>query len=205
MARGRGGESFGSHVRHAECSNTQMKLVELLRQQQPSILVAWVDLIMGTYPAETRRFLQKQKDSFANPVGTTISAELERVFTELLEGPREERLGQPLDKILRIRAVQDFTASQAVSFVLHLKKVIRDQLGEKIREYGLSDELAEMEGKIDDMALLSFDIYMKCREKLYEVKADQAGRQVARLLQKAGLTCEIPAWKPKEKEKDQSE
>ncbi len=205
MARGREKESIGSHDRHAAFSKTQMKLVELLRKQQSSILGAWVDFIIGTYPAETQSFLQKQKDSFANPVGTTLSAELERVFTEFHEGPREKNLRQPLNKILRIRAVQDFTASQAVSFIFHLKKVIKSQLGETIREHGLSDELAEMESKIDEMALLSFDIYMECREKLYEVKADRAGRQVSRLLQKAGLTCEIPAWKPKEKEKDQSE
>lgn len=182
-----------------------MKLVELLRKQQSSILRAWVDLIIGTYPAETRRFLKKQKDSFANPVGTTISRETENLFTEFLEGARGEDFRPFLDEIIRVRAVQDLSASQAVSFVFHFKKVIRGQLGEEIREYGLADEWTEMEVKIDEMALLAFDIYMKCREKLYEIKADQAGRQVSRLLQKAGLTCEIPAWEPKEKKNNQSQ
>lgn len=164
-----------------------------------------MDLTIGTYPTESHRFLTKQKDSFANPVGTTISKEIEHIFTGFLEGARGEDLRPFLDKIIRVRAVQEFSASQAVSFIFHLKKVIRSRLGEEIREHGLSDELAEMEGKIDEMALLTFDIYMKCREKLYEIKADRAGRQVSRLLQKAGLTCEIPAWEPKEKENNESQ
>jgi len=33
--------------------------------------------------------------------------------------------------------------------------------------------LLELEQKIDDMSLLAFDIYMKCREKLYELKATE--------------------------------
>jgi hypothetical protein len=32
---------------------------------------------------------------------------------------------------------------------------------------------------------------MNCREKLYEIKANEAKNRVSRLLQKAGLICEI--------------
>ena len=185
--------------------NTHMKLVELLRKQRSSILGAWVDLIIETYPAETRGFLKKQKNSFANPVGTTISTELAHLFAEILQGGRLESLRPSLDKIIRVRAVQEFSPSQAVGFVLHLKRVLRSQLGKEIREYNLADELTEMEAKIDQTALLTFDIYVECREKLYEIKADKAGRQVSRLLMKAGLASEIPAWKPKNKDNDHSQ
>lgn len=205
MARGRGKGSIGSHVRYSTLSDTQMKLLELLRKQRSSILGAWIDLVINTYPAETQRFLQKQKDSFANPVGTTLSAELEHIFAELLQGGRQEKLWPCLDTIIRVRAIQDFSPSQAVAFLLHLKKVIRRELGDEIRENDLVDELADMDAKIDQTALLAFDIYVKCREKLYEIKADKAGRQVSRLLLKAGLACEIPAWEPKKKDHNHSQ
>lgn len=155
-----------------------------------------MDLIVETYPVDSQRFLRKQKDSFANPVGTTISREIEHVFTGLLQGPRIESIAPFLDRIIRIRAVQEFTPSQAVAFVFLLKKVIRSKFQKEISEQNLSDELTEFEERIDAMAMLSFDLYAKCREKLYEIRANQAGRQVSRLLQKAGLACEIPTWEP---------
>jgi hypothetical protein len=47
------------------------------------------------------------------------------------------------------------------------------------------------ESKIDDLALLSFDIYMKCREKIYELKSNEVRNMTFRLLQRANLICEI--------------
>ena len=58
-----------------------------------------------------------------------------------------------------------------------------------------------MESRIDDLALLAFDIYMKCREKLYDIRANEAKNQVSRLLQRAGMLSEIPDKKPDVKKK----
>ena len=177
-----------------------MKLLDLLKQKKTAVGKRWVDLTLQGYPADTQRFLKRQKDPFANPVGTTISKEIDHVFNELLQGIQLERVTPFLDKIVRIRAVQDFSPSQAVAFIFLLKKVIRTELEKEILEYGLSDDLVEIEARIDDLALLTFDLYIKCREKLYEIKANQASRQVSRLLRKAGLTCEIPPWRPGQEE-----
>ena len=70
-------------------------------------------------------------------------------------------------------------------------------MGSEIKKKQMSDELRLFEERIDELALLSFDIYMKCRERIYEIKADEARRMVFRLLQKANLVCEI-----QEKESD---
>jgi hypothetical protein len=43
---------------------------------------------------------------------------------------------------------------------------------------------------------------VKCREKIYEVRAKEAKNQVSRLLQKAGLLCEIPSWDSEKKKDD---
>jgi hypothetical protein len=93
-----------------------------------------------------------------------------------------------LDSIIRIRAIQDFTPSEAVAFIFHLKKVIRQELGgEVLKQPGMSDELSTFDTAIDDLALYAFDLYMRCREKIYDLKAQESKNATFRLLQKAKL------------------
>jgi hypothetical protein len=176
-----------------------LRLEEILREKKSDIRDRWVRLILETYPSDAKRFLAKQKDPFANPVGTTISGEIEHIYEELLDGLDPDRIAPYLDGIIRIRAVQDFTPSQAMAFVFLLKKVIRSELENEIREGLLSDELLEFEARIDRLALLAFDIYMKCREKLYEIRANEAKNHVSSLLRRTGLVCEIPGGMGSEK------
>ena len=113
-------------------------------------------------------------------------------------------MAKALDPIIRIRAVQAFSQYQAKAFILQLKKVIREALDKEIGEHQLSDDLLVLESKIDDLALIAFDVYMGCREKLYSISAKEARNQVYRLLQKKGLMAEIPEWKPRLTENNNS-
>ncbi len=173
-----------------------MNLKKLLAQKKAPIVGRWLDLIFETYPDDAQRFLTKQKDRFANPVGTTISKEIENLYDELIEGLEPDRVSPLLDRIIRIRAVQDFSPSQAVKFVFLLKKAIKKEILKEILEDQLSEDLAMIESRIDDLALLAFDLYMNCREKLYDIRANEAKNQVSRLLQRAGMLSEIPDKKP---------
>jgi hypothetical protein len=169
-----------------------MKLEALLFQKSSSIIARWIDLLLETYPADAQRFLKKQKDRFANPVGTTLSRELEILYHELLKGMHTDKLSPILDRIIRIRAVQDFSPGQAIAFIFILKRVIRSEMEKDLGEEGLAEELLAFESRIDALALLAFDIYMKCREKIYEIRVNETRNHVSRLLQKAGLICEVP-------------
>jgi hypothetical protein len=51
----------------------------------------------------------------------------------------------------------------------------------------MSEQLSAFDSTIDDLALYAFDIYMKCREKIYELKANEAKNATFRLLQRAKL------------------
>ena len=75
--------------------------------------------------------------------------------------------------------------------MFQLKKVIREKLGNEIREHGLTDELLLLESKIDDLALLAFDIFMQCREQVYELRANEVKSMTYALLKKANLLQEI--------------
>ncbi len=156
--------------------------------KKPVIVKKWFDAVADTYQEHTASFLKKQKAQFTNPVGYTLSEGLEALFDVLLKGLIPDTVKIFLDSIIRVRAIQDFTPSEAVSFIFLLKKIIRQELGNEIlQQPGMNDELAAFDSSIDELALYSFDIYMNCREKIYELKANEARNMTFRLLQQAKL------------------
>lgn len=167
-------------------------LKNFLSDKRAVILKRWIDHILDTYPAETANFLREKDGRFANPVGHSVSEGVEGIFEDLLQGIDQDRVSVFLDNIIRIRAIQEFTPSQAISFVFFLKKIIRDELAKGSLENSLRDELTLIENQIDSLGLLAFDIFMRCREKLYDIKANEMRHMTFRLLQKANLICEQP-------------
>lgn len=170
-----------------------MKLGNLLEQNRSAILQTWFDLILQTYPADASGFFKNQRDRFANPVGYTISHEMEALFTELLEGMDSDRISRSLDNIIRIRAVQDFSPSEAVHFVFLLKRAIGEKLGSEITKARIFDEMPALEERIDKLALLAFDIYMKCREQIHEIKINEVKKRLVKPLGKSDPTADEPA------------
>ena len=128
---------------------------------------------------------------FANPVGLTISTEIETLYDEIIQGENTEKISSCLDSIIRIRAVQDFKPSGAVAFVLQLKQIIREELGD-----GLADEIRILDNRIDEIALLAFDIYSACRQKIFDIRVNEVKNQVGKLLERANLIVEIPEQRP---------
>jgi hypothetical protein len=177
-----------------------MELENLLAQSKTAILKKWFTLVVETYPPDTARFLKKQKDPFANPVGRTILGGLEDIFDALLKGADREALSSCLYPIIRIRALQDFAPSQAISFVFTLKKVLREELDEEIQGssqgHQVERELLRFESRVDQLSLIAFDIYMERREKLYEIKATEARKTTFKAFERAGLIEEVSGKKP---------
>ena len=169
-----------------------MSFQDILQQKKSAILEHWFRLILDTYPPDASQFLKKQSDPFANPVGCSISRGVEELFDELIDKGNSDNIAPILDQIIRIRAVQDFSPAQAVGFVFELKKSIRRELANELRAGPIERDLLELESRIDRMALLAFDIYMLCREKVYEIKANEAKNRTFMLLERAGLVSEIP-------------
>jgi hypothetical protein len=169
-------------------------LEDFLLQKKSHILKRWLNLILETYPADTQRFLKHQKNEFLNPVGSTIAKEIDILFSDLVKGIDSERTSASLDRIIRIRAIQDFSPSKAVSFIYLIKKVVREEILKDHPEHQVSDQLLALESRLDEMALLAFDIYVKCREKMYEIRANEAKKQVSGLLRRMGLLCDVPEW-----------
>jgi len=165
---------------------------ELLSGKKSALLERWFDIVLETYPSDSSGFLKNKNRQFTNPVGYTIFQGLEDLLDELLQ-KREmdvEKVSSVLESIIRIRAVQDVTPSRALTFIFRLKNVLREEL----ESAGSTppEEIDALESRIDSMALISFDLFMKCREKIYDLKANELRNMTFRLLQKAKLVCELP-------------
>ncbi len=165
-----------------------MALEYFLSQNKAAILERWYRLILETYPANTSRFLKQEKDRFMNPVGYTISQEIGVLYDELLTGMNEDKLTASLENIIKIRSVQDFSPSEGIAFIPLLKRTIREELEGKILDDQIFEEWAVLESKIDTLALLAFDIYMKCREKIHEIKISEVKGERERILNLLGRT-----------------
>jgi hypothetical protein len=139
--------------------------------KKKAIIQKWIDQVLDSYGAP--EFFKKQKDRFANPVGATVSDALQEIYAILVE---ERDLGEavrPLENIIKIRAVQDFTPSQAVSFVYILKNILRQELTREKDRAELGPDLAAIEARIDRLALMAFDFYMECRERLHQIRVNE--------------------------------
>ncbi|MFH1373621.1 MAG: RsbRD N-terminal domain-containing protein [bacterium] len=170
-----------------------MTLNSLLTQSKAAVLQRWRDLIVQTYPDEVSRFLQRETDRFANPVGDTIFRGTESIFDLLLNAQATpEDMTEAVDGIVRIRSVQEFNASQAVVFVFLLKKAIREQLGEKVQGNGVTDELLDLESRIDQIALAAFDCWAGCREQINDIRVNEIRNGVFKLRERINLPRDHP-------------
>jgi RsbT co-antagonist protein rsbRD N-terminal domain len=173
-----------------------MSLNHLLAQKKTAILKMWFASTIETYPSDTAKFLKSQKDPFANPVGRTIYRGLEGLFDELLKEMDPAIIQSFLDPIIRIRAIQNFSPSQATRFIFFLKDAVRENLQKEDSESTSFNELLWFESKIDELGLMAFDVYMKCREKIYELKANEMKNRTFNAFKRAGLVREMPAEQP---------
>jgi len=158
-----------------------MRLAELLVQEKKAILERCISLTLETYPQVTTRFLRDEKDPFVNPIGHTLTRELEKIFNGLVSRTDLEELEAPLDAIIRIQAVQEFAPSEALAFLPMLKRSIREHVAGEKPASDLSVDLLRLESRLDELLFRAFDIYMECREKISEIRLKEARAERERL------------------------
>jgi hypothetical protein len=161
------------------------RLREYLLKRKEGILAQWFERTVASYPPETGRFLRSQREQFTNPVGHAIRQALEALLEGVLRAqpPTDEAKGF-LENLIKVRAVQDFSPSQAVAFILALKDILLRELSS---EQELLGHYPELQGRVDALVLLAFDMYAAARERVYECRVEEVQRLNHRLWQRAGL------------------
>ncbi len=167
-----------------------MSLETILREKRDSIVDKWFAVILATYPEDARKFLAAKRRLITNPVGSTISEGVSCLFDCLVSGQELEcdEVISVLDDIIRIRAIQGFTPAQALGFIFELKAIVRDAIRLRVREGRDLEQLLTFEAGIDKLSLLAFNIYMQCREKIYELKTNEFKRRYSRIVERA---CQV--------------
>lgn len=166
-----------------------MTFGEMLREHQAAIVQRWIERVLATYPEDTSAAFMRQKDPFANPVGHSVRMGTGGIFELLLDGVDAggvdvEKVRPHLTEIIKIRSIQQFSASQAVCFVFDLKEIIRAELGKAVVDPRHASAWADVETQIDRIALEAFDIFAQCRQQVCDLRVNEVKRRVSWVMEK---------------------
>ena len=162
-----------------------MPLPEFLENHSDSITERWRSLTLAVYPKDAGRAMRAAQP-FKNPVGESLTESLDELFRGLASGTDIVDLHEPMDRIVRIRAVQDMRPSDAVGFVFFIKRAVREALLERGQEQDIdADELLGFESRVDELALLAFEIWGGCRNQLLRAQMRSVQRGSSHLLRLA--------------------
>ena len=155
-------------------------LVNLLKNKKSQLVQEWIQSIIETYPVVTSKFFGQQKNRFSNPVGFTITQCAEKLFDKIVDDKNIEDIKVTLVDLIKIRAVQNFSPSEAVGFIFSLKKILCEMFEKEIIDNNSLKEIINIESKIDSAALAAFDLYMESREKVFEIKVNEIKARLSR-------------------------
>lgn len=165
-------------------------LQQLMRDNRKKLLDQWFHQFIGAYPPETVKYFERVENTFANPIGSNVHRSLVAILDELLSEQDADKIYNDLEMIMRIKAVQDVSPSQAIAFVFGLKSIIRKSFTNEINNGTIKlSELLDFEDLLDTIALLAFNIYMDSRELVYDMRIQEM-RQRNDILEKANLLNE---------------
>ncbi len=150
-------------------------MLSIPSERKRAVAEEWLARTLQAYPSQSMQFLLHETDCFRNPVGQTIKDAIPRLVDELFGDMNSDRVRQALEGIVRIRAVQNFSAREAVGFVFLLKKILQAELPADRTIY------FELDSRIDEMVLAAFDLYVRCRQQIYDIQVSEAKRRVALL------------------------
>jgi hypothetical protein len=151
-----------------------MKLKDFLLENRVKILDAWKATVFSVETQSNKWAKKMPVDPFTNPMVHTVYTELESLVDIILGSDADPTAA--LDGIIRIKAVQEESPTQALSFLFKLKEIIRKRARDMRVDEAMSRELVELDVRIDDLGLRGFDIYMQCREQLFQIKLDEFKR-----------------------------
>ncbi len=135
-----------------------------------AIAERWLVRILSTHPDEGARFFTGTGDPFRNPVGHAYRESAGILVDELLGSMDVARVTAALERIIEIRAVQDIPPGLALTFVFELKEILGDAQALPAQDVRLR--------RIDQMALIAFEAYVRCRERIGEARVREARRGV---------------------------
>jgi hypothetical protein len=179
-----------------------MGLREILVERRATLCERWLDATLAQYGEITAARWRRERDPFANPVGHALTTGLPEIFAAVVgDGDPGAAAVGALEAILRIRSVQDLSPSRAVGFVYLLREAIRAELEPGLLD-GAHAELAAIEARLERLAFLGFDIYVRFRVQMFRLRQEELKRSVASLLRRWNAEAPPPGDPPRQPEPD---
>jgi len=167
-----------------------------IAEHQDEILKRWIDGVVDGYPEETAKFLRSKTDPFANPVGAGLREGLAELLDGIIHGVEPEALLSALDRVIRVRAVQEFAPSAAISFVFDLKGLLREVVGDTNTETNATPD--SIDQRIERLGMCAFDVYMGCREQMWAIRAQEIRNQ------SVGIMERVAEWRERREENSET-
>lgn len=163
-----------------------MNITELCNNRRESLLPHWAECFFSGYPLESTGFLRSRQDPFANPVGQTTRDSLAVLYDAVAGADMDSAMVKDaLDKLMRLRAVQDMSPSRAVGPLYLIKNILREHvlpacLASKDKD-GLAEYLA-LESRVDSLVLMALDMFTGAREKVFNLRVEEIKRSQSQIL-----------------------
>ena len=143
-------------------------------KQRTALLKAWYDTTMQSYfPATDEAF--RRNTGFANPVGQAFQESMALILDGLVAGSETPDFAAPLDRIVRVLAVQGLPAGVSIRFLAVLRSLL-----EKNAELAASEKKQWL-SRLDDLAELSVEIWCECRETLSQLRINELRNRIQQL------------------------
>jgi len=139
-------------------------IFEMISEKRESILALWQAAVRANGPL-----------SHGLPLDTALKEQATSLLEWLISGESPVKARPFLKEICELKAVSGLNPSEALGFIPELKGIIRLVLDEH------TDNLSEVDRRIDQLLLLAFDEYSDCRERIMEIKVDEIRRSAGRL------------------------
>ncbi len=151
-------------------------LRKLMMDKKQPVLLRWQKAAMGFDMHKDVIKSHKPGGRFSDPMTFLVEKSTEQLWDWLADAENTD-LYSALENLCRLKAVQDDSPKEALGFIFELKQIIRDELPEG-REY--RPGILELDKRIDEIALLAFDIYSRCRAQIYELQINEIKRMYGR-------------------------
>jgi len=154
-----------------------MILKDLAAEKRAIILQRWLDRVLGAYPPDSQRFFREDRSPYSNPVGFTLRRGMEGVIDQILRPAGMEEARAILEPVMKVRAVENLTPSQAEEFFLPLREVISEIVGEEKGKEVLDLEWLDLNSRINQLAIVGMNLYSECREKVSQLRMQERERR----------------------------
>lgn len=161
------------------------EIQNFLKENRKSTLDQWLTHAFKMYPEQSRMLMMNNPDPFTSPISHALSKGMALLLDRLC-GEETTAVEKSLEDLGRLLAVQEIPPSQSLAFIFGLKTVIRQLARKKRKHSGFSDkDWDEFQNRLEQTLLSLFDCYLKHREKIYQLKAEEMKQRTYMLLRRA--------------------